>query len=139
MSICYCYKSVLHISDEEIEQDEIKYRYIRCCKCSGKWGLFRLSDGRFKRFEEYYKRNKPSRYISKGDRYRVLKRQRWRCNFCDKPLKYSNNHKFGDEVAHIDHIHPFNEWESYNGRNINELSNLQALCPECNLKKKKKL
>ncbi len=74
---------------------------------------------------------KPARYISKETRYIVLKRQNWRCNSCSKHLKYSNNHRFGDDVAHIDHIHPFSEWESYDG-DINEISNLQALCGECN-------
>jgi len=84
----------------------------------------------------YFSTGKPSRYISKGNRYEVLKRQNWKCNICDKHLKYSENHKFGDEVAHIDHIHPFSDWESYGG-DINELSNLQALCPDCNMKKHK--
>lgn len=79
----------------------------------------------------------PTRYISKYDRYKVLSRQKWLCNFCHKRLKYDTNKNCLGEVAHIDHIHPFSKRDTYiNGiTNINELSNLQALCPECNFKK----
>lgn len=80
------------------------------------------------------------RRITREDRYSVLKRQFWRCNICGKKLKYCKNNPWEAEVAHIDHIHPFTKSDSYpNGAlNINELSNLQALCPDCNLKKSKK-
>lgn len=81
-------------------------------------------------------RVKPTRYISKGDRYKVLKRQGWKCNICGKKLDYSEEHNYNGVVAHIDHIRPFSEWDSYDG-DINELSNLQALCPDCNMKKHK--
>lgn len=79
-----------------------------------------------------------ARIISPTDRYRVLKRQSWRCNQCGTKLKYSKNHDYGDEVAHIDHIHPFSKKETYpkGPSSINELSNLQALCPTCNKKKR---
>ena len=81
-----------------------------------------------------------SRVISKDLRHEILKRQKWRCNFCNISLKFSKDSSWEGEVAHIDHIHPFTKKETYsNGiNNINESSNLQALCPECNLKKGKK-
>ena len=82
----------------------------------------------------FTERETPRRYISKSDRYLVLERQHWCCNMCGIHLKYSKNHSYGDIVAHIDHIHPFSQWETYNG-DINELKNLEALCPDCNLKK----
>lgn len=78
---------------------------------------------------------KPIRRISKVTRYEVLDRQGWYCNHCHIKLKYDGRKKFNGEVAHIDHIHPFSEWESYKGIDINEPSNLQALCPSCNMKK----
>lgn len=81
-----------------------------------------------------------SRIITRDDRYIVLKRQRWRCNFCNCKLKFNSNSEWDGEIAHIDHIHPFSKKETYpNGaENINELSNLQALCPSCNLSKSSK-
>jgi len=80
----------------------------------------------------------PARYISKSVRYEVLNRQHWCCNICACKLKYSMSHiDFDGKVAHIDHIHPFSMWETYKG-DINEVSNLQALCPECNMKKHSK-
>ena len=80
------------------------------------------------------------RIITYEQRYDILKRQKWRCNQCGTRLKYKSNSQFGKEVAHIDHIFPFSDRKNYpNGiENINELSNLQALCPNCNLKKGKK-
>lgn len=76
-----------------------------------------------------------SRVITSGMRYRILKRQHWRCNCCYELLKFSRKSKFGAVVAHIDHIHPYSLRETYihGSENINELSNLQALCPKCNL------
>lgn len=85
----------------------------------------------------FSERETPNRYISKSTRYRVLDRQRWCCNTCGKHLKYSENHSLGDIVAHIDHIHPFSEWRTYKGY-INDISNLEALCPDCNMKKHSK-
>lgn len=81
-----------------------------------------------------------SRKIGKNDRYNVLKRQLWNCNICGCKLKYSKNNSWEAEIAHIDHIHPFSKRKTYiNGEeNINQLSNLQALCPKCNLSKSKK-
>jgi len=81
-----------------------------------------------------------SRIITKEDRYKVLTRQKWRCNICNIKLKYSLNSDWGGEVAHIDHIHPFSKRNNYSNGiiNINETSNLQALCPKCNLGKKDK-
>lgn len=136
MSNCKCKRPFkIRISDEMWDQDGINFNMIRCCICGGKWGIINLDTNIIISYS-FKKTIKPSRYISPDARYEVLKRQSWKCNFCGKHLKYSNKHKLGDEVAHIDHIHPFSEWETYNG-NINEVSNLQALCPECNLKKHK--
>jgi len=75
-----------------------------------------------------------------NDRYKILTRQNWKCNICGQKLKYKKNSPWGGEVAHIDHIHPFTKKSTYpNGEaNINEPTNLQALCPDCNLKKGKK-
>ena len=120
----------LRITDEV---DESNQAYIRCCGCSGKWGYIDLSNNEIYPFFSKF-RKKPSRYISREDRYVVLKRQKWRCNSCGKPLKYNGNSNWEGELAHIDHIHPFSQWKSYDG-DINELSNLQALCPLCNKEK----
>lgn len=81
-----------------------------------------------------------SRIITSEERFQVLKRQKWRCNICGTPLKFNQNSGWSGQIAHIDHIHPFSKRKTYpNGiRNINELSNLQALCPTCNLMKGKK-
>lgn len=78
-----------------------------------------------------------ARIITKKDRYDVLHRQKWRCNSCHVKLKYSISSSWEGEVAHIDHIYPYSErWSYPNGvENINELANLQALCPKCNLQK----
>lgn len=80
------------------------------------------------------------RIITQKQRYKVLKRQKWRCNNCGESLKYNLNSKWKGETGHIDHIHPYSKRNTYpNGKeNINELSNLQALCPKCNLKKSNK-
>lgn len=80
------------------------------------------------------------RVILKDARYNVIKRQKWKCNFCQAVLKFNSNSDWKGEVAHIDHIHPFSKRFTYqNGfNNINEESNLQALCPTCNLKKSHK-
>lgn len=77
------------------------------------------------------------RTISREQRYEVLKRQKWNCNQCGEKLKFSIQNKWEAEVAHIDHIHPYSKRYSYkNGvENINELPNLQALCPKCNKSK----
>jgi len=90
--------------------------------------------------EDFNNRKEISRIILSQQRYEVLKRQKWKCNECGIYLKYNNHSNFGEEVAHIDHIFPFSQRKNYfNGeKNINELSNLQALCPKCNLKKGKK-
>lgn len=80
------------------------------------------------------------RHVSKTTRYEVLDRQGWCCNICGCRLKYGKAHPYPYPIAHIDHVHPFTQRKTYpNGEgNINESSNLQALCPECNLKKSKK-
>lgn len=71
-------------------------------------------------------------YIERTTRYKILKRQNFRCAHCGKKLKYNINSQFGEEVAHIDHIQAVSKPDgSYLGR----LDNLQALCPECNIKK----
>ncbi len=78
-----------------------------------------------------------NRLITSSERFEVLKRQFWKCNICGCKLKFKKENDWIGEVAHIDHIHPFSKKESYpNGPLlINELSNLQGLCPTCNLKK----
>ena len=71
-------------------------------------------------------------YIEKTTRYKILKRQHFKCAQCGKKLKYSIHSKFGEEVAHIDHVRPVSKPDgSYLGR----LDNLQALCPDCNIHK----
>ena len=81
------------------------------------------------------------RYIEQEKRFYVLKRQKWRCNICNTHLKYDKNSEWDGEVAHIDHIFPYSLRKYYiNGiENINEIDNLQALCPKCNLGKHNKL
>ena len=78
-----------------------------------------------------------SRYITPQVRYKVLKRQHWRCAICGAKLKYKKNSPWEGEVAHIDHIHPYAERFTYpkGAEFINEIDNLQALCPACNRKK----
>ena len=90
--------------------------------------------------EPIEKTNEIARIIPRSFRYEVLRRQKWRCNFCNDSLKFNKNSSWKGETAHIDHIHPFSKRDSYpNGiLNINELSNLQALCPKCNINKKDK-
>ena len=81
------------------------------------------------------------RNITKQQRYEVLKRQKWCCNICNKRLKYGQNSGWEGEVAHIDHVHPYTQRNTYiNGEDkINEDQNLQGLCPGCNLKKSGKM
>jgi len=81
-----------------------------------------------------------TRNIPKQTRYEVLKSQKWRCNQCNKILTFSKKSPWEGETAHIDHIHPFANRMTYpkGPGYINERSNLQALCPSCNLKKQKK-
>ncbi len=91
--------------------------------------------------DEYYGESvEVPRIISTQTRYEVLSRQKWKCNQCYTQLKFSKKNEWEGEVAHIDHIHPFSKKHTYiNGyQQINEASNLQALCPDCNLKKGKK-
>lgn len=82
-----------------------------------------------------------TRIITREKRYIILKRQGWHCNNCGIKLKYSADSSFQGEVAHIDHIHPFSKRETYLHFpwNINEESNLQALCEKCNRAKWSKL
>jgi 5-methylcytosine-specific restriction endonuclease McrA len=88
-------------------------------------------------YSELQRWSNSSRIISKDVRYEVLKRQNWRCNNCGDKLKFNKWSKWGGEVAHIDHIHPYADRLSYpNGiDNISEMSNLQALCRTCNINK----
>lgn len=69
-----------------------------------------------------------------------IKLETRQCNICSIRLKYDSRKSFGGETAHIDHIHPFSKRDSYpkGKEKINELSNLQALCPSCNLDKSNK-
>lgn len=84
--------------------------------------------------------DRTSRHISKQKRFEVLKRQGWCCNICGCKLKYSKGNEWVAEIGEIDHIHPYSKKEFYpRGEEfINELENLQALCPSCNKKKSDK-
>lgn len=75
--------------------------------------------------------------ITPETRYIILSRQKWSCNRCGKKISYSKKNTYGEQVAHIDHIHPYSKRNTYiNGADkINEYANLQALCEECNLRK----
>ncbi len=96
-------------------------------------------DERCNRLYDKYS-NEVCRKITRQDRYEVLKRQKWRCNICGGILRFNIDSQWSGEVAHIDHIHPNTERLTYpNGEeNINELENLQGLCPKCNLGKSNK-
>jgi len=82
-----------------------------------------------------------ARIVSKEKRYQVLKRQKWRCNECSEKLKFNKYSSWGGKIAHIDHIYPYTKRETYpRGKiKINELQNLQALCPKCNKEKYDKI
>lgn len=80
-----------------------------------------------------------NRNINNCKRYEVLKKYNWKCAICGKPLKYSKHHSGDKEVAQIDHIYPYSKRDTFNGYLINDISNLQALCSSCNLKKSNKL
>jgi len=71
-------------------------------------------------------------YISKYDRFKVLKRQEWRC-LCGKRLKFSSKQDYGCDTAHIDHIKPLSKG------GVDSIENYQALCPDCNLHKSAKI
>lgn len=90
--------------------------------------------------EETINNKEVGRIITKEKRYKVLKRQGWVCNECGTKLKFSKNSQWEGELAHIDHIFPYSKRKEYpNGEdNINELENLQALCPKCNQIKRDK-
>jgi 5-methylcytosine-specific restriction endonuclease McrA len=77
------------------------------------------------------------RVIDRKKRYEVLKRQNWMCNNCGIKLKFNVDSKYGKVIGHIDHIHPYSKRDTYkNGSDkINEILNLQALCPKCNQSK----
>jgi len=76
------------------------------------------------------------KYISQYDRFKVLKRQNFRCK-CGKKLKYRTSQQLifdnGAVVGHVDHIIPLARGGA------NELRNYEALCPECNLRKGAKM
>ena len=75
-----------------------------------------------------------TRIITTRMRYQILSEQKWKCNNCGCRLKFGKHSNWCGEVAHIDHIHPFADRETYcnDEYNINERSNLQALCGKCN-------
>ena len=110
---------IFNIPEETIEELEINHE--------GLW-----------KFLMKYKESSSGRYISRLMRYNILRRQNWSCNECGIKLKYGKKSAFIGDVAHIDHIHPYSKKETYTGEDINEPSNLQALCSTCNLKKGKK-
>ena len=65
----------------------------------------------------------PRGYISKYYRFKVLKRQGWKCRNCGIKLKYSSKQDVNGKVAQIDHIVPL----SKGGDDGSD--NYQALCP----------
>ena len=75
-------------------------------------------------------------YISQYIRFKVLKRQNFRCP-CGKKLKFKGSQKLLYEdnavVGHVDHIKPLAHGGS------NDITNFQALCPKCNLSKSAKV
>jgi len=81
------------------------------------------------------------RFIKKEIRYKLMKKQKWKCNICNKKILFSNKSNWKGEIGEIDHIHPFSKKSYYcNGTwNINEEENLQALCRTCNRKKSDKI
>jgi hypothetical protein len=107
--------------------------FIITAKC----GFVLYGFGKMEECSGYNGIERPTRYISRSTRYIVLKRQRWSCNICGRKLDYGKDHNYNGCVAHIDHIHPFSKWMTYDG-DINEPANLEALCPDCNMKKHSK-
>jgi len=106
-----------YLNEEGISYDEFredKYYYYKI------WGL--LDKG-------------STRFDSKKNRYKLLKKQKFRCRLCGRKLKFNKNSLYGNEVGHIDHIHPKSLKRSYDGNDINEIDNLQMLCATCNLRK----
>jgi hypothetical protein len=75
-------------------------------------------------------------YISQYIRYKVLKRQNFRCP-CGQKLKFKSSQELlyddNAEVGHVDHIIPLARGGT------NDITNFQALCPKCNLSKGVKL
>lgn len=104
--------------------------------------LIKFDNDLFKENKEITEESKKQvgRIITKEKRYSILKRQGWVCNECGTKLKFSKNSTWDGEVAHIDHIFPYSKKKDYvNGEeNINEITNLQALCPRCNQIKRNK-
>lgn len=102
--------------------------------------IYHLTPDTYDLIMEYSEEESKGRYVSREERYGVLKRQGWCCNVCGCKLKYSKEQLWVGEVAHIDHIHPYSKRESYpkGVGSINESLNLQAFCPSCNLSKGKK-
>ncbi len=132
-----------HCNEEtEGEIRDIYLDNLRCKSCDEKYEVKILKEiiVDYNDFIEAEKILDISRVITKKDRYEVLKRQRWACNICHCKLKYNKNSDWDGEIAHIDHIHPYSKRYSYSKgfQFINELENLQALCPQCNLSKSKK-
>jgi hypothetical protein len=76
--------------------------------------------------------NKKRDYLTKNERYKLLKRFGWRCSICGDHVDFKGDY---GNVAHIDHIHPIAKAELYPGF-IGELKNLQVLCQRCNLSKR---
>jgi len=76
------------------------------------------------------------RYISQYIRYKVLKRQNFRCP-CGQKLKFKNTQELLYDndavVGHVDHIVPLAQGGT------NDITNFQALCPKCNLSKGAKM
>lgn len=81
-----------------------------------------------------------NRVIRADVRFHVLKMQGWKCNICFCVLKFSAKSNWDGEVAHIDHVFPLSQSKDYQNGSllINEIRNLQALCPRCNQTKGKK-
>lgn len=73
-----------------------------------------------------------ARFIPAHARFLILKRQKWRCSACGCPLKFSAKSKWDGENAEFAHVFPYARRAEYQRgpAYINELSNLEALCPK---------
>lgn len=101
--------------------------WLNCLKEFSEFKEDREEEKQTSAFEENRLQHRTSRDPSLSLRYRVLKRDNYKCVICGKSP--ANN---PDIELHIDHIKPY----SLGGET--ELNNLQTLCQYCNLGKSNK-